>query len=249
MIANRYSARRFVNTLFIWFCTMLVISCETGPDLSNVNRSSASNANSAAAELELSGDYAITGADENGQNPYEGTLDLRNEGDAYKVLRQTKTSRTSGVGVQMGDALAAVLAEGDQGKGCGVMLYKISPNGSLDGKMAKWGEYSFGTEKAVRTEGTSFVGKYAVTGRTNDGKDYQGNITIEKMGSGYFLTWNTPVVSGVGFGIWRGDRAAIGFGGKQCTFAIYKVNSAKSLDGFWGSQRAITFGTETAKKS
>lgn len=154
----------------------------------------------------------------------------------------------NGVGIQNGDDVGVTYAEGDQGKGCGVVLYRISPDGTMDGRVAKWGEYTIGSEKAVRISGNTFAGNYTVTGTTSDGKAYEGIIKVDKMGDGFFVTWTTPAFTDVGFGIWRGDRAAIGFGGKQCTFAIYKVLSAKSLEGHWGSQRTITFGTETANK-
>ena len=147
----------------------------------------------------------------------------------------------------MGDAVAVTCADPTDGKGCGVVLYKIAPDGSLDGRMAKWGEFTFGTEKAVRVEGTNFDGKYTVTGVGNDGKPYQGTIDVEKNGMGHQFTWHTGTNS-VGFGIWRGDRAAISFGGSQCSFALYQVMSGRSLEGRWGGQRTVAFGTETAKR-
>lgn len=225
-----------------------VSGCETGPDLSKVNNAADSNAKSGSAEKEISGDYKLTGLDENGSNPYEGTLSVSNQGQAYKFVRQSARLRLTGVGVQNGDDVGVVYAEGDQGKGCGVVLYRITSDGQMDGRVVKWGEYAFGSEKAVRTSGTTFAGNYTMTGSTSDGKPYNGTIRVEKMGDGFFLTWTTSAATSVGFGVWRGDRAATGFGGKQCTFAIYKVLSAKSLEGHWGSQRVLTFGTETAKK-
>ncbi len=227
---------------------LLGISCETGPDLANVNKEVNANTKNGAVEKELSGDYKLTGTDESGSNPFEGSLTITNQGEAYKFLRQIYRSRLTGVGVQNGDDVGVAYAESDQGKGCGVALYRIASDGQMDGRVAKWGEYTFGTEKAVRTSGNTFAGNYSVTGNTPDGKPYEGTIKIEKMGEGFFVTWTTSTSTTLGFGVWRGDRAAIGFGGKQCTFAIYRVLSAKSLEGHWGSQRVLTFGTETAKK-
>ena len=232
---------------FAVFAIIFTSSCTTGPDLSNINTAPATNANKAATELELSGEYTVSGSNENSGSPYEGLLTISNQDDAYRFSWHTNRPRPGGVGVQMGDAVAVTFADPGQGKGCGVVLYKIAPDGSLDGRIAKWGEFTFGTEKAVRIEGTNFDGKYTVTGTMNDGKPYQGTIDVEKNGMGHQFTWHTGTDS-VGFGIWRADRAAISFGGVQCSFALYQVMSGRSLEGRWGGQRTVAFGTETAKR-
>lgn len=222
----------------------LALSCG-GPTIPSTNKPTP---NTAAAELELSGIYNVEGSGENDKDPYKGILTVTNQEDVYKFEWQTNRSRHNGVGVQMGDAVAATYAMSGNGKGCGVALYKIASDGSLDGSIANWGEYTYGTEKAERVEGTTFEGKYKVTGTTNTGEPYDGTLKVEKNGGGYQFTWNTLGRESFGFGIWRGDRAAISFGGHHCFFAIYKVQGARSLDGHWGSQRTVDFGTETAKR-
>ena len=201
-----------------------------------------------ASELELSGVYNVEGAGENEKEPYKGVLTLTNQEDVYKFEWQTNRSRHTGVGVQMGDAVAATYALAGNGKGCGVALYRIASDGSLDGSIADWGKYTYGSEKAERIEGTTFEGKYKVTGTTNEGKPYDGSLAVKKNGGGYQFTWNTGGRESFGFGIWRGDRAAISFGGHHCYFAIYKVQSGRTLEGHWGSQRNTEFGTETARR-
>ena len=225
---------------------LLIVSCG-GADTPKTSVPARTNANTASAELEMSGVYAVTGSGENGVNPYEGILNVTNQEDVYLFKWQTTRPKPGGVGVQMGDAVAVTYADATNGKGCGVALYKIAPDGSLDGKIARWGEFKFGTEKAFRIEGEKFEGKYRMTGTSNDGKSYEGTIEVEKNGGGYQFTWRTGK-DFVGFGIWRGDRAAISFGGRQCSFALYKVMSARSLEGHWGGQRDVVFGTETAKR-
>jgi hypothetical protein len=224
-----------------------VASCETGPDLSNINKATASNSKTTPAEQELSGVYSVSGVNENSGSPYEGTLTIANQDEAYRFSWQTTKAKYSGVGVQMGDAVAATYAESSAGKGCGVVLYTISPDGTMDGRIAKWGEYKFTSEKAVRVEGTGFEGKYNVKGTNGLGKPYDGTINIERNGMGYQVTWRTSP-DYVGFGIWRGDRAAIGFGGQQCSFALYQVMPNGKLEGRWGSQRTVAFGIENAKR-
>ncbi len=229
------------------FVAVLITASCGGPDLANKAKPSSTPANTAPAELEMSGVYAVTGSGENATNPYEGILNVTNQEDVYLFKWQTMRPKPGGLGVQMGDAVAVTYADATGGKGCGVALYKIAPDGSLDGKVARWGEFKFGTEKAVRVEGDKFEGKYKMTGTSNEGSAYEGVIEVEKNGGGYQFTWRTGK-DFVGFGIWRGDRAAISFGGRQCFFALYKVISGRSLEGHWGGQRDVVFGTETAKR-
>ena len=174
-------------------------------------------------------------------------MTVENREDGYRFNWQTNLAKYSGTGIQLGDAVAVAYSESGDGKECGVVLYKIAPDGSLDGRVATDGEFTFGTEKAVRLEGTSFDGKYAVTGKTNYGREYKGTIDIKRNGSGYQTTWKTGAER-VGFGTWRGDRAAIGFGGVECSFVLFQVKSGGNLEGFWGSQRTVAFGRETAKR-
>ncbi len=222
-------------------------SCGGASDTSRSSQPSTYSPASATPELELSGEYVVTGTDENKARPYNGLLTVSNQGEAYKFNWRTSRSRHNGVGVQIGDDVAVTYADIDKGKGCGVALYKIDSDGNLDGKIAKWGETVFGSEKAVKFEGHNFDGKYKVTGTATDGKAYEGIIDVSKNGSGYQFKWQTGN-NLFGCGILQGNRAAIGFGGRQCSFALYKVMSGRSLDGHWGSQRDIVFGTETAKR-
>jgi hypothetical protein len=243
---NANASIRLICIILAAGAAVFALSCETGPDISKVD--STPNANTGSTEQELSGEYVITGVDTANTKPYEGSLTIKNRGEAYQISRQAAGLRYGGVAVQTGDAVAVTFAEEGKGKGCGTALFRIVPNGNLEGKIARWGEYSFGTEKAEKVEGNNFDGKYRVNGVTADGKQYDGSILVDKMGSGYAFTWVTTAGSLVGFGIWRGDRAAVSFGGKQCSFALYKVMSRRSLEGHWGSQREAAFSAETASR-
>src|SRR2546430_1215579 len=110
---------------------LLTASCGGGPEIPNTNKARAANSNTAPAELELSGLYLVSGADENNSHPYQGTLNITNQGDAYVFTWHTNPSKPGGVGVQIGDALAASYADAANGNGCGVALYKIGTDGSL----------------------------------------------------------------------------------------------------------------------
>ena len=206
-------------------------------------------------EREISGVFNVTGAGENGNDPYTGVLNIAPQGDVYGFRWTTTHGAHNGVGVQLGDATAASYANPGSGAGCGVVLYKIASDGSLDGRIARWGEEKFTTEKATRFEGRGLVGKYSVTGNGRDGAVYSGTLSVKKDGSGYDfeLAYNEAPASmaiapRIGFGIWKGSSAAVSFGGRQCSFALYDITSNGSLEGNWGGQKMVTFGTESAKR-
>lgn len=226
----------------------LTISCGSAPEVSNVNKAPVPTVKPTPTELEISGEYKVTGSNENSGQPYEGTMTITNQEDAYRFFWHTTRPRPAGVGVQIGDAVAVSYADAAAGKPCGVALYKIAADGSLTGKVAHWGEYKFASEKAVRVKGDNFDGEYKLTGTSADGTPYEGTIEVEKNGSGHQFTWHLGKVNLAGFGIWRADRAAISFGGPECGFALYQIQSTRLLEGRWGGQRTVAFGSETAKR-
>ena len=198
-------------------------------------------------EREISGTFNVNGTAANDTEPYNGVLTVAPSGDVYSFRWTTNKGTRVGTGVQLGNTTAASYAATGGGKGCGVALYKIASDGSIEGRVAFWGEEKFATEKATRIEGNNFPGKYSVNGKSIDGKDYAGSLTIIKDGAGYDFEWQTGKPQ-VGFGIWKGSYAAVSFGGRQCSFVLYDISSNGNLDGNWGGQSAVTFGKETAKR-
>ncbi|MFT3745295.1 MAG: hypothetical protein QM785_13505 [Pyrinomonadaceae bacterium] len=238
--------------LFIAFTGLAVLTASCGPAERLRERAAVEPSPSpTAAEREISGVFNVEGSAENGNNPYTGVLTIQPQGDAYGFRWTTTKGTRVGTGVQIGNATATSFAATGGGKGCTVFLYKISSDGSLDGKFVDWGYQIVGTEKAKRIEGRTFVGKYEVAG--DYGHPYKGTLTIKKDGSGYDFDWNLEdAESGpfnrVAFGTWKGSFAAASSRGRQCSFAVYDIQSNGNLNGDWGGQAAVTFGTETAKR-
>lgn len=199
------------------------------------------------AEREISGVFNVSGTATNDAEPYNGVLTVSPTGDVYEFRWSLNKGTFIGTGVQLGNVAAVSYAGVGAGKGCGVAVYRIASNGSMEGRVAYWGEPKFDTENATRIEGDNFPGKYKVSGKTSDGKDYSGSLAIQKDGAGYDFEWKTDRPQ-VGFGIWKGSYAAVSFGGRQCSFALYDVSSNGSLDGSWGGQKKVTFGKESAKR-
>ena len=199
------------------------------------------------SEREISGLFQVSGTASGGLEPYTGTLNVEPQGDLYAFRWTLVKGSRIGTAVEYSDRVAATFAPTGEGKGCSVILYKVSGDGAtLDGRSANFGEQKFGLENATRTEGSSFEGKYNVTGTTADGKSYSGSLETKKQGDGYVFLWKTDHQFG-GFGTWRGSYAAVSYGGPQCSFALYDI-SGNTLDGYWGGQKQITFGRETAKR-
>jgi hypothetical protein len=152
-----------------------------------------------------------------------------------------------GVGVQTDSAVAVAFTEGDTGKGCGVILYKIGSDGTLDGKAGYWGEDASESETAKRTGGTDLEGDYGISGKNTAGKEYKGKLNVRKNGEGYDFSWSAGITL-EGFGVKQGDKVAVGFGGKACGFVSYEVGSDGTMTGKWGGSGSKEFGTEVAKK-
>jgi len=200
-----------------------------------------------SAPKSIAGDYDASGTNVDGGGAYKANLTVTPRDDVYQFSWNSAGKAYDGVGVMTDNAVAVSYTDGANGKGCGVVLYKIGPNGSLEGKSGYWGVNSAESEKATRTSGTDLEGKYDITGTNTDGKDYKGSLEVKKSGDGYTFLWNAGE-SFEGFGIKTGDKVAVGFGGRQCAFVSYDAKPDGTLDGKWGGQGSKSFGTEVAKK-
>jgi hypothetical protein len=212
----------------------------------NVVGNSAATAATPASE-DLGGTYDISGMNENGAGAYKGTLAITNRGDVYQLSWDTAGKKYDGVGVRTGNTVASAFASGDSGEGCGVVLYKIGADGSLDGKAGYWGNNSSEAETAKRTKGDSLEGEYDVSGKNTAGQEYTGKLVVKKSGAGYTFSWKAGA-SIEGFGIRQGDTVSVGLGGNKCGFVSYELKPGGTLEGKWGGYGSKSVGTETAKK-
>lgn len=201
------------------------------------------------ASDDIAGSYDITGMNENGAGAYRGTLAVTNRGDVYQFSWDTAGKKYDGVGIRTGDTVASAFASGDSGEGCGVVLYKIGPDGTLDGKAGYWGNNSSEKETAKRIRvGADLDGEYEVNGTNTAGDAYSGKLSVRKSGAGYTFSWNAGSTF-EGFGIRQGDMVAVGFGGSKCGFVSYVLKPGGTLEGKWGGYGSKSVGTETAKRN
>ena len=226
-------------------------SASTGSNSSN-SGSTSSNAGTKTAPAEtkktdIAGTYDATGSNPDGGGQYKAELTVKPRGDVYQFSWVSGKTSYDGVGVLTDGEVAVSYTTGDDGKGCGVVLYKVGSDGSLDGKIGYWGVNSMETETAKRTtgSGSDLDGVYDITGKNPEGKEYKGKLTVIQSGDGYTFDWEAGN-SFSGYGIRAGEFVAVGFGGKQCAFVGYDVRSDGTLAGKWGSQVSRKFGTETA---
>ena len=209
--------------------------------------SNAANSAAPAAKKDIAGNYDASGSNPNGGAPYKASLIVTPRDDVYQFSWDSGGNKYDGVGVVTDNTVAVSYTDGPSGKGCGVVLYKIGADGSLDGKAGYWGVNTAESEKGSRKSGSDLEGTYNIRGRNVEKKDYEGTLDIKKDGEGYAFNWNAGG-SLNGFGIKQGDKAVVGFGGKQCAFVAYEIKPDGTLDGKWGGQGTKSFGTETAKK-
>lgn len=201
-----------------------------------------------AAADDLSGTYDVSGTNEGGGGAYKGALSVATRGDVYQFSWETAGKKFEGVGVRTGNAVAVAFAEGNTGEGCGVVLYKIGADGTLDGKAGYWGTNSSESETATRTKGTGLDGMYQVKGKNTAGDAYEGTLAVNKSGAGYTFTWDAGSTF-EGFGVKQGEMVAVGFGGNKCGFVSYEIKPGGTLEGKWGGYGSKSVGTETAKKN
>ena len=218
-------------------------SAEDAPPVANAPAAPSSR----AAASDIGGNYAVTGSNPNGTG-YSGNLTVTKRDDVYQFSWKSGDREYDGVGVRTDDTVAVSFTEGADGQGCGVVLYKIGADGSLDGRSGYWGVNSSESEKAVRRSGTDLAGLYDVTGKNPGGADYKGKLAVNKQGAGYSFQWDIGGTQFNGFGIQTGDKASIGFGGQQCGFVSYEIKPDGTLEGKWGGQGSTVVGTEVARK-
>ncbi len=186
-------------------------------------------------ETDIAGDYTANGTNPDGKGEYKADLSIKKQGEVFQFSWTSAGREYDGVGVVNGKHAAVSYTDGKDGKGCGVVLYQIKPDGTLQGKSGYWGVNEAEVESATRASGDGLEGSYTVKGTNPAGKDYGGKLSVSKSGEGYTFKWNTGT-SFEGFGIRGGEMIAVGFGGKQCAFVGYDIESDGTLNGRWGSR-------------
>lgn len=222
-------------------------AANTSTSPANTANSAANTATSQAPPKNIAGEYDASGTNPDTGAAYKAALTITPRDDVYQFSWTSGGNKYDGVGVTTNNSIAVSYTTGTNGEGCGVVLYKINPDGSMDGKVGYWGENKMETEKATRKSGTDVEGEYDIAGKNPEGQEYKGTLKVKKEGLGYSFVWSAPDTL-EGFGIKAGELIAVGFGGKQCSFVGYDIQADGTLDGTWGFKTSKKLGTEVAKK-
>lgn len=214
---------------------------------SNSSSTGSSSSSSSSTSSDLAGTYTVNGTGVDGKS-YQGEVIVTKRDEVYQMSWTIGSEKYDGVAVQRENTLAAAYTTGEDGKGCGAVVYKINSDNSLDGKWGEWGVNSAGTEKAVPVgELTDNIGTFEVSGTNPNGSDYKGKLVVKKGGNDtYQFAWEVGS-NFIGTGVKLGSYLAVGSGAKQCGFVIYEVKG-NSLEGKWGVPGSSELGTEKAVK-
>src|SRR5258706_2748005 len=224
MMKLQSRAQAAISFALLFAC---VIGCKSSTSSTGSRTDTPTNANSAttstapttsttsapATPPDIAGKYNVAGSNPDG-TPYRGTLEVISHGDVFQ-FRWSAGTQYDGVGVANGNVVAVAFANGENGKGCGVVDYEIRSDGALDGKWGYWGTNEAGTGKTARTGGSGLEGDYDATGRNPDGKEYRAKLNVEPAGNLYRFVWSNNTD---GVGIKQGTNIAVGIGGKGWGF-------------------------------
>lgn len=235
-----------IRSLVTLILITLVSACGGSSTGSNTASNAAENVPK-PVEKDIAGEYLATGTGPDTNVEYKSDLTIKKHGEVFRFSWNSAGKAYDGVGVVNGNSAAVSYADGPNGKGCGVVLYQIKEDGSLQGRIGYWGVDEGEVETARPTSGGGLEGSYTIKGTDPKGNDYSGKLTVAKRGEGYNFKWEAANTF-EGFGIRGGDMIAVGFGGKQCAFVGYDIEADGTLNGRWGAATSKTFGTEVAKK-
>src|SRR6266550_5218054 len=113
-------------------CKSTTSSTSTSAPKNDSPKTTNTSANTSTAPApDVAGKYNVVGSNPEG-GQYKGTLEVIARGDVYQFKWNAGT-QYDGVGVQNGNIIAVAFANGENGKGCGVVDYDIASNGSLNG--------------------------------------------------------------------------------------------------------------------
>lgn len=185
--------------------------------------------------------YALEGTNPDGGN-YEGTMTVTFGENTAQIVQETPGATLNGTGILQGSVISAVYGEDT----CGVMGYQVQDGGSLAGVWTMLGTDTVSTETALPI---NIAGAHSVTGTNPDGSEYTGTLDVAADNQVHTFTWTLGNGEIPGVGILRGNYAAVGFGGEDCSVASFFVLPSGSLSGLWTVVGKNTVGEEFAVRS
>lgn len=98
----------------------------------------------ASALAGIDGEYRVTGNNPGEAGTYDGTAKIEKTGDTYRVTWSVGKPY-SGTGILTGDRFSVAFLD-EQDRLFGIIVFTVSPDGTLKGKWCVHGQQALGTE-------------------------------------------------------------------------------------------------------
>jgi hypothetical protein len=169
-----------------------------------------------------------------------GSLRISEFGEGYEF----EWNNSAGVALMSGNSVA--VAAGDK---CGVVLYEIKRNNTMDGIWMDGGGIQGTEELEPNASGSSenISGSYVIDGYNPDSSRYGGTAGLTPLGSIYSMHWETGggASNYYGIAIPQGKQLAVSYGGDHCTVYFVQIQPDGSLNSIIGFNDGRV-GRETA---
>jgi hypothetical protein len=177
---------------------------------------------------------------------YSGTVQIHPMGQIYIMSWLTTIGDYSGL---------AFFEEGHLFAGCsfddsyGVTLYKINPDGILNGKWTVPSyKGAFALENAVNRIPHQIEGVYDIGGTAPSNGIHKGTLNIRQSGNTYQLTWSMGSEAQYqGIGLRAGDWLVACWGGNNLFSLAYEIQGNRA-QGRWARSDQSTLGEEILEK-
>ncbi len=190
------------------------------------------------------GTWTIASAKTIGGTPYSGTVQIDPMGNIYTVSWLTTIGDYTGL---------AFFEDGYLFAGCGfnesygVTLYKINPDGTLDGKwVSPFNKGVVDFEKAIDGTPGQLEGTYKISGSSLKIGNYQGDLEIRKLNEIYHVSWSVGVEYG-GVGLRTNDWLVVAWGSGKPFCLTYEIQGYKAR-GRWAVPHKLAVGEETLER-
>jgi hypothetical protein len=200
-----------------------------------------------AADSDIEGVYSVTGTNPDSSS-YKGTLKITRLGEDTKNLYNLSWEVGAsylGIGIVQGNVVSSAWGAQD----CGIVGYKIQPDGKLIGDWIFTGQETLGTEDASPAKvGKDIAGAYTVSGKNPARTEYRGKLEISRDGDIWIFAWDIADSQYSGVGVQQEDTISVAWG-EGCGVVSYIVDEDKNLDGLWAIPGDGRLGTEKTTSS
>jgi hypothetical protein len=201
-------------------------------------------ANISQVKTSPTGTWTIASAKSTTGTPYSGTVQIHPMGKIYTMSWLTTIGDYCGLAFVEDGYIFAGCAFDDN---YGVTLYKINPDGTLDGKwISPSNQGVIDSETAVNGTPGQLEGTYKINGTSIKSGNYQGDLKIIQLDETYQVTWSTGIEY-QGVGLRTQDWLIVCWGGGNLFTLAYEIQGYKAR-GRWARFGKSSLGEEILEK-